>query len=58
LAATNLEELGARPALTRVLADLGRALAKAGRDEEAADVLRQADELTRTMGMKPEPAAF
>jgi tetratricopeptide (TPR) repeat protein len=58
LAATNLEELGARPALTRVLGDLGRALAEAGREEDAADLFRQAHELTRTMGMNPEPAWF
>jgi tetratricopeptide (TPR) repeat protein len=54
-AAKHLEDLGARPALTRVLRDLGRALSEAGRGEAAADVLRRADELTRTMGMSPDP---
>jgi len=58
LAATNLEELGARPALARVLGDLGRSLAEAGRDAQAADVLRRADELMRAMGMNPESAWF
>ena len=58
LAATYLEELGAQPALTRVLGDLGRALTEAGQVAEAAEVLHRADELTRVMGMQPEPAGF
>lgn len=58
LAARNLEELGARPALARVLGDLGRVLTEAGRHEEAADALRRADELTRSMGMHPEPSRY
>jgi tetratricopeptide (TPR) repeat protein len=57
-AATNLDQLDARPVLTRVLNDLGRALAEAGRHEEATDVQRRTDELARSMGMNPDPAPF
>jgi tetratricopeptide (TPR) repeat protein len=57
-AAEDLEELGARPALARVLGDLSRALAAAGRDNEAADARRRADELAGAIGLSPEPAAF
>jgi len=57
-AAADLEELGARPALARVLGDLGRALAAAGRDEEAAEASRRAEELAQAIGLTPEPAAF
>jgi hypothetical protein len=58
LAATNLEELGARPALSRVLSDLARVLGEAGQDEEASEVLRRADDLMRAMGMNPEATQF
>jgi tetratricopeptide (TPR) repeat protein len=57
-AAGELEELGAQPSLARVLTDLGRALEGAGRDEEAADVGRRADELVQSMGLQPEGPAF
>lgn len=57
-AASDLEELGARPTLARVLDDLGRALAEAGRKAEAADASRRAEELARAMGLNPEPPAF
>ncbi|HEX6228040.1 MAG TPA: tetratricopeptide repeat protein [Solirubrobacterales bacterium] len=57
-AATELEELGARPALARVVADLGRALARAGRHDEAADASRRANELGQTMELEPEAPAF
>jgi len=57
-AASALEELGARPTLARVLGDLSRALAAAGRDDESADARRRADELAQTMGLHPEPSAF
>lgn len=55
-AATNLEELDARPALARVLADLAQVLMEAGHDEESADARRRADELRHAMGMHPDPA--
>ena len=57
-AADELEELGARPTLARVLADLGRALAAAGRQDEAANATRRADELAQSIGLELEPAAF
>lgn len=57
-AARDLEELGARPTLARVLTDLGRALAAAGRDDEAADASRRADELAQSMEMRLERPAF
>ncbi|HSI81527.1 MAG TPA: hypothetical protein VK919_12845 [Solirubrobacterales bacterium] len=57
-AASDLEDLGARPVLARVLADLGRALAAAGRTDEAADASRRAEELAQSMGLNPEPPAF
>jgi tetratricopeptide (TPR) repeat protein len=57
-ASTNLEALGARPPLARVLADLGRALVKAGRDREAAHATERADELARSMGLSTEPPPF
>jgi tetratricopeptide (TPR) repeat protein len=57
-AASDLEELGARPTLARVLGDLGRALAAAGRNGEAADASRRAEELAQAMGLHPEPHAF
>jgi len=57
-AASDLGDLGARPTLARVLLDLGRALAAAGRDAEAADANRRAEELAQSMGLELEPAAF
>jgi tetratricopeptide (TPR) repeat protein len=53
-AARDLEELGARPDLARVLTDLSRALGAAGRDGEAADAGRRADELAHSMGLQIE----
>lgn len=57
-AAEGLEDLGARPSLARVLADLGRALAAAGRDDEAAAAERRAGELARSMNLELEAPAF
>jgi hypothetical protein len=57
-AASDLEKLGARPTLARVLVDLSRALAAAGRDDQAADATRRADELAQSIGLELEPAAF
>ena len=57
-AARDLEDLGARPTLARVLGDLGRALAAAGRNDEAAEASRRAEELAQAMGLNPEPPAF
>ena len=54
-AAANLDALGARPALARVLADLGRALTEAGREEDAAHATRRAKELERAVGLTPDP---
>ena len=57
-AASDLEELGARPTLARVLGDLGRALAAARLDDEAADASRRAEELAQAVGLHSEPPAF
>ena len=54
-AARDLEELGARPTLARVLGDLSRALAAAGRSDEAADASDRADALAQAMGLSSEP---
>jgi hypothetical protein len=53
-AAALLEDLGARPALARVLADLGRAFRAGGRDEEAAVAGRRASELVTAVGLVAE----
>ena len=50
-AARDLEELGARPALARVLRDLSRVLAVTGDGDSAAASMDRADELTEAMGL-------
>jgi class 3 adenylate cyclase/tetratricopeptide (TPR) repeat protein len=56
-AAGLLEDLGALPALARVLLDLGRALAGAGDQEGAEDATRRAEELAASIGVGTAPPA-
>jgi tetratricopeptide (TPR) repeat protein len=53
-AAGLLEELGARPALARVLTDLAAALRLTDRQDEAREVGRRAEELAGTTGLVME----
>jgi tetratricopeptide (TPR) repeat protein len=49
-----LEELGARPSLARVLQNWGSALRSAGRNEEAAPILRRSQALFEELGLERE----
>jgi tetratricopeptide (TPR) repeat protein len=51
-----LEEVGARPSLARVLQHWGDALRSAGRNEEAALILRRSLALFEELGLEPEAA--
>lgn len=57
-AASLLETLGARPALARVLRDLGSVRRAAGLGSQAADAERRANALTAELGLFVEPGVI
>jgi tetratricopeptide (TPR) repeat protein len=57
-ASERFDRLGARPALARALAQLGRALDVAGDTEAAGRATRRAEELAEAIDLRLEPAPF